>query len=109
MRTNRSVKLFRLSAPVGLGANVTLELVDSRIPVWLRLNRSVTITADGMEALSDGSIRFESHWDVRQGDVITLQGDGTKKYRLESLSEVHNPTGTLIAFDCSLIRDSSFE
>jgi len=109
MRTNRSVKLFRLSAPAGLGANVTLELIDSRVPVWLRFNRSVTITADGIEALSDGSIRFESHWDVQQGDVVALQEDGTKKYRLESISEVHNHTGTLIAFDCSLIRDSSFE
>lgn len=109
MRTNHTVKLFRDAAPSGLGSDTTLELVDSRVRCWLAFRRSTTITGEGIEVVSDGNARFSKFWDVQNGDVIELQKNPEKRYRLESVDEIYSASGTIVAFSCTLVRDSSVE
>jgi len=109
MRTNATVKLFRDGDPSGLGSDFTAELVESRIPAWLRFNRSIVITAEGMEAVSDGSARFEKNWKIKEGDVIELQSNKMKRYRIEAVGEIYSSAGSLVGYDCTLVRDSSIE
>lgn len=109
MRTNKTVKLFRDSTPSGLGADSTLELVDSRIRCWIVFNRSTTITADGIEVVSDGTVRFEKKWNVESGDVIETQSNPLKRYRIETVDEIYSSSGSMVAKQCIFVRDSSSE
>ena len=109
MLTNLEVKIHRAASPTGLGSDSELELVESRVPTWMLFDRSTTITSEGYEVISDGSAKFSSTWDVREGDVLELQEDPTKKYRIESVQTIYSNAGSLVARRCQLVRDNSLE
>lgn len=109
MLTNLEVKIFKAASPTGLGSDSVLELAESRVPTWILFDRSTTISSEGYEVVSDGSAKFSSNWDVQEGDVLELQEDSTKRYRIESVQTIYSNAGSLIARRCQLVRDNSLE
>jgi len=109
MRTNKTIKIFRDASPTGLGGDRILELVDSPVPAWIVFNRRAFFTQEGVEAISEGTLRIAAHFGIQDEDVIELSDDSTKRFRIGSANEIYSSSGRLVGHTCDLVRDSSVE
>jgi hypothetical protein len=109
MKTNKTIKIFRDASPTGLGGDRILELVDSPVPVWIAFTRRVFFTQEGVEAISEATLRVAAHFGIKDEDVIELSNDPTKRFRVGSANEIYSSSGRLVGHTCDLVRDSSVE
>lgn len=100
---NKTVRIRRRSAPDFSGAE-TLYAVHSSARARVVFRRRTAITSDGVEVATDADMRIDSMYDLQQNDVIEILPDVTVKYRVESIDEVINAAGRVVALKASLAK-----
>ena len=109
MTHNKRVNILRPSGPTGLGSIQASEMFKSDITAFVKFKSVVFFNVEGREMISDGEWMFDTSVEVKAGDVLEIFPNTEKKYKVESVEEIHNVQGTLLGYKGMFSRDNALE
>jgi len=109
MPYTKRINILRPASPTGLGASQTPEMFQHDTPAFIKFKAIVFFNMDGHEMISDGELMLDTSIEIKAGDVLEIFPATDKKYKIESIEELHNVHGTLLGYKGVFARDTSLE